>query len=157
MHILSATSAHFIRYLWFMPSLGVHSRWVRPLKCFFLNFLWVCARTTDTQWRHKSKISEKLGRCGRQNMLRPYLKIWDWDWIFGRAVKAISSLGVRSPWLQVYGRFYVKTKNSTFDFNIFWPYSVCKSSSCCTLGPEQHKGLWQFRRNLEYPIIPFSA
>ena len=30
-------------------------------------------------------------------MLRPYLKIWDWDCIFGRAVKAISSLGVRSP------------------------------------------------------------
>ena len=29
-------------------------------------------------------------------MLRPYL--WDWDWIFGRAVKTISSLGVRSPW-----------------------------------------------------------
>ena len=55
------------------------------------------ARTMDTQLRHKSKISEKLGRCGRQNMLRPYLKILDWDWIFGRAVKAISSLGVRSP------------------------------------------------------------
>ena len=54
-------------------------------------------RTTDTQWRHKSKISEKLGRCGRQNMLPPYLKIWEWEWIFGRAVKAISSLGVRSP------------------------------------------------------------
>ena len=53
-------------------------------------------RTTDTQWRHKSKISEKLGRCGRWNMFRPYLKIWDWDWICGRAVKAISSLGVRS-------------------------------------------------------------
>ena len=62
----------------------------------------VLARTTDTQWRHKSKISEKLGRCGRQNMLRPYLKIWDWDWIFGRAVKAISSLGVRSPWICLY-------------------------------------------------------
>jgi hypothetical protein len=30
-------------------------------------------------------------------MLWPYLKIWDWDLIFGRAVKAISSLGVRSP------------------------------------------------------------
>ena len=30
-------------------------------------------RTTDTQWRYKSKISEKLGRCGRKNMLRPYL------------------------------------------------------------------------------------
>ena len=27
----------------------------------------------------KSKISEKLGRCGRQTVLRPYLKIWDWD------------------------------------------------------------------------------
>jgi hypothetical protein len=26
-------------------------------------------RTTDTQWRHKLKISEKLGRCGRQIML----------------------------------------------------------------------------------------
>ena len=24
-------------------------------------------------------------------------KIWDWEWIFGRAVKAISSPGVRSP------------------------------------------------------------
>ena len=58
------------------------------------------ARTTDTQWRHKSKISEKLGRFGRQNILWPYLKIWDCDWIFGRAVKAISSLGIRSPWLQ---------------------------------------------------------
>ena len=55
-------------------------------------------RTTDTQWRHKSKESENLGRCGRQNMLRPYLKIWGWDLIFGRAVKAISSLGVRSWW-----------------------------------------------------------
>ena len=31
-------------------------------------------------------------------MLWPYLKIWDWDWIFGCAVKAISYLGVRSPW-----------------------------------------------------------
>ena len=48
---------------------------------------------------NKSKISEKFGRCGRQNVLRPYLKIWDWDWTFGRAVKAISSLGVRSPCL----------------------------------------------------------
>ena len=43
------------------------------------------------------KKSEILGRCGRQNMLRPYLKIWDWDLNFGRAVKLISSLGVRSP------------------------------------------------------------
>ena len=34
---------------------------------------------------------------GRQNMLRPYLKIWEWERIFGRSVKAISSPGVRSP------------------------------------------------------------
>ena len=44
-----------------------------------------------------SKISEKLGRCGRQNMLWAYLKIWDGDLVFGHAVKTISSLGVRSP------------------------------------------------------------
>ena len=24
-------------------------------------------------------IMQKLGRCGRQNMLRLYLKFWDWD------------------------------------------------------------------------------
>ena len=30
-------------------------------------------RTTGTQWRHKSKIPEKLDRCCGQNMLRPYL------------------------------------------------------------------------------------
>ena len=59
------------------------------------------SRTTDTQWRHKSKISEKLGRCGRQNMLWPYLKIWDWDWIVSRAVKAISNLGIHSPWVKL--------------------------------------------------------
>ena len=46
------------------------------------------------------KISEKLGWYGRQNMLRPYLKIW--EWILGRSVKAISSFGVRSPWSNQY-------------------------------------------------------
>ena len=35
------------------------------------------SQTTDTQWWHKSKISENLGRCGRQNMLCLYLKIWE--------------------------------------------------------------------------------
>ena len=66
------------------------------LYCRLTNFM---PKTTDTQWRHKSKISEKLGRCGRQNMLRPYLEICDWDWILGCALKALSSLGVRSPWI----------------------------------------------------------
>ena len=57
-------------------------------------------RTTDTQWRHKSKKSENLGRCGRQNMVRSYLKIWDWELIFDSAVNAISSPDVRGPCLQ---------------------------------------------------------
>ena len=39
-----------------------------------------------------------MGRCDRQNMLPPYLKIYNWELIFGRAVKSISSPGVRSPW-----------------------------------------------------------
>ena len=32
-------------------------------------------------------------------MLLPYLKNWDWNFIFGHAVTAISSLGIRSPWV----------------------------------------------------------
>ena len=48
----------------------------------------IIPRTMDTQWRHESKKYEYLGWCGRQNMLRPYLNIWEWEWIFGRAVKA---------------------------------------------------------------------
>ena len=46
----------------------------------------------------------------RQNMLRPYLKIW--EQIFGCAVKTISSLGIRSLWVYVcppYKIFSVKT------------------------------------------------
>jgi hypothetical protein len=58
-------------------------------------------RITDTQWRHKSKKSENLGWCVRQNMLQPYLKIWEWEWIFERAVKTISSPGVRSLWVKL--------------------------------------------------------
>ena len=68
------------------------------LKCYLLFKIWTEPRTRDTQWRHKSEKSETLGRCGRKNMLRTYLKIWNLDLILGRAVKAISSLGVRSPW-----------------------------------------------------------
>jgi hypothetical protein len=47
-------------------------------------------------------------------MLWPYLKIWNWDWIFGRAVKAISSLGVRGPWIwsceNLFLNYYVTLK-----------------------------------------------
>ena len=59
-------------------------------------------QNTDTQWRLKSKISENLGRCGRQNMLWPNQKNWDWELIIGRAVKAISSPGVHSLWQRPY-------------------------------------------------------
>ena len=80
------------------PKIALHLfSWTYPLH-FANHYYRNKPRTTDTQWRHKSKISEKLGICGWQNMLRLSLKIWDLDWIFGRAVKAISSLGVRSPW-----------------------------------------------------------
>ena len=75
------------------PNLVIYRAVVFPVFVFLLYA--ASARTTDTQWRPKSNISEKLGWCGRQNMLRPYLKIW--NWIFGRAVKAISSMGIRSP------------------------------------------------------------
>ena len=54
------------------------------------NYTW----TTDTQKRHISRKSENLGQSGRQNMLWPYLKILDWELIFGHAVKAISSPSV---------------------------------------------------------------
>jgi hypothetical protein len=85
-----------------LPSRRLCSPWASCKLVFkyYLNTLKLLSKpwTTDTQWRHKSKISENLAWCGRQNMLRPYLKIWQWEWIFGRAVKAISSLCVRSPW-----------------------------------------------------------
>ena len=72
-------------------------------------------RTTDTQWRHKSKISENLGRCSRQNMLQPYLKIWDLELIFGCVVKAISSLGVHGPWFGQYmANFYFSESSEIF-------------------------------------------
>ena len=64
------------------------------------------SRTTDTQLRHKSKLSEKLGQCGRQNMFRPYLKFGSRSEFFCHAVKAISSLGVRSVTAVVNLRFH---------------------------------------------------
>ena len=89
----------------------------------------VCPRTTDTQWRHKSKISKKLGRCGRQNNLPPYLKIWDWDWIFGRAVKAISYLGIGSPWTQIF--FLCDLCNTAIrDFD-YWPFFFTNTVLFC--------------------------
>ena len=105
---------HFKMFLFFLLKLGRH----QELRCsnyymcswtlIYTKFLFLfstkkeqelCrARTTDTQWRHESKKFENLGRCGKWSMLQPNLKIWDWELIFGHAMKAISSTGVRSPW-----------------------------------------------------------
>ena len=81
--------------------------WLRSMQCnvssqarkttfsFFCHVLTL--HSTDTQWRQKLKKSDNVGQCGRQNMLLPCLKIWEWELIFGRAVKTISSPSVRSP------------------------------------------------------------
>ena len=91
----------------------VHSMLMSSTICFqYPNEMQLLdTRTTDTQWRHKSKKSEILSRCGRQNMLWPYLKIWEWELIFGSAVKAISSPGVRSSW-SWWCRLYVSFQSS---------------------------------------------
>ena len=51
-------------------------------------------------------------------MLRPNQKIWDWDLIFGRAVKAISSLGVRSPWLTAIQGMNLERKVHSYGLSI---------------------------------------
>ena len=62
-------------------------------------------------------------------MLRPYLKIWDWDLIFGRAVKALSSPGVRSPCSEAMNRVNEKQRigekgwvNHTHELNFLFRY-----------------------------------
>ena len=58
-----------VLYWWFLS---------QPIQLKPDNKNWIRSGTMDTKWRHKSKIlSEKLGRCGRQNMLRPNsLGLW---------------------------------------------------------------------------------
>ena len=54
-------------------------------------------------------------------MLRPYLKIWDWDWIFSRAVRVISSLCIRSPWFWPSKQFLCTTCSEL----VFFSYWTC--------------------------------
>ena len=49
-------------------------------------------------------------------MLQPYLKIWDWELIIGRAVKAISSPGVRSPCFSTFDSFLAGLVCTEIDF-----------------------------------------
>ena len=64
-------------------------------------------------------------------MLRPYLKIWKWEWIFGRAVKAISSPGVRSlcvwakRWLPFAHSCIYFAKAESFLKLYFYIYFLC--------------------------------
>ena len=82
----------------------VHSSfWMNPTLTWFES-IWQLNWIIASPWRHKSKIPEKMSRCGRQNMLWLYLKIWEREWIFGLAVKAISSPGVPSPCFYRYNR-----------------------------------------------------
>ena len=79
--------------------------------------------------RHKSKEYENLGWCRRQNMLQPYLKIWDWELIFSCAVKAISSPGVCSPWYFVNNKHTVCNIQNYFVHQshlFFFPGNPCK-------------------------------
>ena len=55
----------------------LYSLIVLPFIFVFTIFNQKIPQATDTQWRYQSKIYEKLGRCGRQNLLWPYLKIWE--------------------------------------------------------------------------------
>ena len=55
------------------------------------------------QCRHISKKSENLGRCGRQNMLRPYLKIWEWEWIFRLDLDLFFKLALNILWPLFFG------------------------------------------------------
>ena len=53
-------------------------------------------------------------------MLWPYLRIWDWDWIFGRAVKTFFSPGVRSPSVRE------KEKRKALDEKVWWGFLKCQ-------------------------------
>ena len=64
-----------------------------------------------------------LGRCGRQNILRLYHNIWEWELIFSLAVKAISSLSDRSPCNKLLNRDIILTKNSCLKVAFLKVYS----------------------------------
>ena len=72
-------------------------------------------------------------------MLWPYLKIWQWELIFVRAVKAISSLGVCSPWIMGWNFWY----------KLPWHYIlILKLTRCCHLHSTcaiWQYGLWSFQ------------
>ena len=133
----STSTQNLCAYLTTVSSLIAYSKYCAYQKFYFCIILdnkhllliwWGHDRITDTQWRHRSKKSENLGRCGKQNMLWSYLKIGEWEWIFGCTVlKAISSLGVCSPWLWLsrIGKKPIRYSNWLIPKNQHW--YVCKN------------------------------
>ena len=85
-----------------------------------------------TDYGHPKK-SENLGRCGRQNMLRPNLKTW--EWVLGRAVQTISSPGVRSPCLCI-------CSHHTANLNFSFPVTLC--SNFFKNYPSQFLSHWEY-------------
>ena len=79
----------------------VYFYWVWVTISRLCSFMYWVHKSMDYESQWSYKIKKKLGQYGRQNMLRPNLKIWEWEWIFGRTVKAISSLCVRSLCIRV--------------------------------------------------------
>ena len=60
-------------------------------------------RTTDTQWKHKIKEIWKFGPMWQAQHASALPKSFgSWELIYGRAVKTISSSGVRSPCALLY-------------------------------------------------------
>ena len=84
-----------------LAAAGHHDLKVRPQVCPMCKARFPAVDVTQGLRSPNEGIKQRnlkfLANMADKNMLRPYLKIWDWDLIFGRAVKAISSPGVRSP------------------------------------------------------------
>ena len=91
---------------------------------------WSETRTTDTHWRHKSKISKKLGRCSRQNMLWPYSPKnlgsgsefsavqWRLFPLWATVVRKVKECGMQPKWQQGDAKIgknskYTKTRYNT--------------------------------------------
>ena len=90
-----------LRLLCYLAQSQIHRITLYFLICTYLNILvqsQIFVMYQSTQWRHKSKKFENLGRCGRQNILWPYLKFGECELIFSCAVKAIYLTGVCIDW-----------------------------------------------------------
>ena len=98
------------------------------------------ARTTDTQWRHESKISEKLGQCDRQKyastVLPGFCKIecigsqgsmpimWLLLWLSCQPAKNLTLVYHKLKW----PKLMLKTANCQLRLNVL--VDPCKLGSC---------------------------